>query len=183
MRRERLQRPSAPPPPPPPPPQSASQPTDFGLPQLTSTPTPRLPIGFERLENFSTNTSTLNVRLKPVKNPLYFDWIILAATLTLFLVCILAISMFQTRANQFYLRFMNISSRKNSTNVSVIENTEYMEAAAGSDLVKQTILVCNGPWFSYQMNNLLMLPFSLILSILFSLLKRKDRKNSSRYLR
>ena len=44
----------------------------------------------------------------------------------------------------------------------------------GSQLVKQTVLFCNGPYFSYQVNNLIVLPFSLFLLIVFSLFNNRE---------
>lgn len=93
--------------------------------------------------------------------------------------------MFQAKANQFYLRFTNTTNNTSNTNNNKNISAEIdVEASAGYGLVKQTILVCNGPWFSYQMNNLLVLPFSLILTVVFSLIKKKTSKNpNQKYLR
>lgn len=175
---ERLKRPTAPPPPPPPPPQ---RPSHFGTPCLTSTPNRLLPIGFEHYSRsmfLSNNQQTLT--LKPVKNPLHFDLIVLLLALSVFILCIFGISLFQTKANQFYLGFLNREEIRNNGTANMSE-TESFQMAAGSELVKQTILTCNGPWFSYRMNSLLMMPFSLILIVVFSFVQNKPHKEINKY--
>ena len=47
---------------------------------------------------------------------------------------------------------------------------------AGSALVKKTVQFCNGPYFSYQINNLVVLPFSLSLLIIFSCFNNSRNK-------
>lgn len=45
---------------------------------------------------------------------------------------------------------------------------------AGSNLVKKTVAFCNGPYFQYQINNLVVLPFSLTLLIIFSFYNKRQ---------
>jgi microcompartment protein CcmK/EutM len=93
-----------------------------------------------------------------------------------FLVCILLITLFQTKANRFYLKFLNPNnSSSNETKYDDDDDEEYY--TAGTRLVKQTILMCNGPYFSYQVNNLVVLPFSLLLGLVFSFFKPQQRSN------
>lgn len=97
----------------------------------------------------------------------------------LFLVCILFISLFQTHVHQYYRKFQNYT---NSTNLTSSNSSE-MYFTAGSNLVKQTVLFCNGPYSSYQMNNLIMLPFSVLLVIIFSFFNQTKKSSSRRCTR
>lgn len=95
-----------------------------------------------------------------------FDLIVSILATVLFFICIISISSFQSLANKFYNRFFD-------SNINQTESSEYY--TAGSDLVKQTGLFCNGPYFSYQINNLIVLPFSLLLVIVFCFFNKNRR--------
>ena len=45
---------------------------------------------------------------------------------------------------------------------------------AGSNLVRKTVEFCNGPYFQHQINNLVVLPFSLTLFIIFSFFNKRQ---------
>ena len=95
-----------------------------------------------------------------------FNFLLGFFVLALFTFCISCIIVFQTQVHQFYRRFLN-TTQSNSSN-----HTEYF--IAGSNLVNQTVLICNGPYFSYQVNNLFVLPFSLLLVVIFSFFSKRD---------
>lgn len=82
----------------------------------------------------------------------------------MFLTSILCIILFQTKVHQFH---SSLSLNHNSSNAS-IETYK-----AGSDLVRSTVQFCNGPYFSYQIDNLVVLPFSMSLLILFSFFSKR----------
>ena len=62
----------------------------------------------------------------------------------------------------------SLSLSHNASNAS-IENYK-----AGSDLVRSTVEFCNGPYFSYQIDNLVVLPFSVSLLILVSFFSKRQ---------
>ncbi|CAF1062146.1 unnamed protein product [Brachionus calyciflorus] len=105
-----------------------------------------------------------------------FDVLVVFFSVILFMICIISISLFQSQANSFYRKFLNKDfveiNRNTSNHTNLTENQEYL--SAGSNLVKQTVLLCNGPYFSYQINNLIILPFSLILVIVFSFFNKQE---------
>lgn len=92
--------------------------------------------------------------------------------MTLFLICMAFICSFQLKVHTYYQKFLLDIS--NSSTLSQ-EDQEYLNA--GSNLIQQTVLLCNGPYFSYQINNLMVLPFSILLLILFNFM---DNKNNGR---
>ncbi len=71
--------------------------------------------------------------------------------------------------HSFYGKFFSF----NITNQSNITKNETYKTL-GSHFVKQTIFICNEPYFSYQMNNMLVLPFSIILVIVFSFFSKRE---------
>ena len=108
----------------------------------------------------------LNSRKKIFKRFSALNFLIGFFVLALFTFCITCIIVFQTQVHQFYRRFLN-TTQSNSSN-----HTEYF--IAGSSLVNRTVLICNGPYFSYQVNNLFVLPFSLLLVVIFSFFSKRD---------
>jgi hypothetical protein len=99
--------------------------------------------------------------------------------LLFFCTCIGSIVMFQMQVHSFYKQFFDapsadyiVNATINKTNVSD-QHDEYQ--AAGFNMVKSTLLFCNGPYFTYQMNNLITLPFSLALAIVFSFFGNKKQ--------
>ena len=133
-------------------------------------------IGFDNLINEKTSqknnfykklTKFFKLKIKFFKiRPSMYDYLVSFLAFILFLTCIISISFFQSKANQFYQKFLNKNNQFHENNSNSTDSLEYF--SAGSDMVKQTILLCNGPYFSYQMNNLIVLPFSLSLIIIFS---------------
>jgi hypothetical protein len=80
------------------------------------------------------------------------------------------IILFQTKVHHFNSNLTRIL--QNSSNLSNISSENFR---AGSALVRKTVQFCNGPYFSYQINNLVVLPFSLLLLLIFSFFtKRKN---------
>jgi len=159
---------------------------------------PNYQIGFERLltrlnNNNDSNNNTIknkktteNIYGQPKfklndQNKNIFNLTSLISSLCLFFICILCISLFQNHVHHFYKKFLNYSNSNTSTtlnknNRSSISsnNSELVYLTAGSNLVKQTVLFCNGPYLSYQINNLVCLPFSLCLVIIFSFYNKRS---------
>jgi hypothetical protein len=138
-------------------------------------------IGFEKLINNNDTIPICSFQLKnddiygqpkiEIKNKKHiFNLTSLCLSLILFLICICAITLFQNQVHQFYHQFLNHNKTKNNS-INEIYFT------AGSKFVKQTVLFCNGPYFSYQINNLIVLPFSLCLVIIFSFFNQNNSCN------
>ncbi len=83
----------------------------------------------------------------------------------------LFIILFQKKVHNFNSNLTRIL--QNSSNFTQISSENFK---AGSELVRKTVQFCNGPYFSYQINNLVVLPFSLLLLLIFSFFTK--RKNS-----
>lgn len=169
----KLERPKVPPPPPPP------------------LPIPKLPIGFEYLSNYgqqnklgfenyifnsesdesSYKKSMITVYTPPKKFILKnfskeilnqipkFKWniknLLKILVLLVFLSCILFIISFQKHVHNYYQSLVNNSSNSHQN-------------VYASDMVNRTIYFCNSPYFSYQINNLAILPLSLLVTLIFS---------------
>ena len=105
-----------------------------------------------------------------------FNFAVISMGFILFLICIGFIVVFQTQVHQFHRKFFDFNSPNHSSSLNNSSNhsLEQIYAEAGSQLVKQTVLFCNGPYFSYQVNNLIVLPFSLFLLIVFSLFNSRE---------
>jgi hypothetical protein len=131
----------------------------------------RRPLGFEHLNSKSSSSSkSTNYIFDKIEKNLKLDLVVSLFGVILFLICICFIIVFQAQVHQFYSKFLNL----NQTNSTMMKKDE-LYYTAGSNLVKQTILICNGPYFSYQMNNLLVLPFSLTLVIIFSFFSKREK--------
>ena len=182
-----LKRPHLPPPPLPKHPPPAIVPNAFSTPHKTYLNEAATPVklGFENLERFHTPkpsfiqyfTQFVKARLKngQIKVPYakcstrtVFNSLVGACVCFLFVTCILSISLFQSHVHTFYERFFEQIRLRN----------ESFSAQSGSSLVNQTILLCNGPLFSYQLNNLLVLPFSIALLVVFSCFTKRNTNNA-----
>ena len=84
--------------------------------------------------------------------PTRSNFIMSICVFILYITCISCIILFQAQVHTFY---KDIFSKP------------------ASDMINQTMRICNGPYFSYQLNNLLVMPFSLILLTVFTLIKRE----------
>ena len=164
-----------------------STPNRFKSNPNTNTDNPNLiPIGFKYFTNLKSNSNAsslkheLNNVIKNNQNLLIKSKSNLVSHLVvilLFVSCIGFIISFQKQVHVFYKKFLEQSNKSLNDSNSLTNNSgnqtdEYL--LAGSNLVRQTVLFCNGPYFTYQINNLMVLPFSLVLVIVFSFYKEQE---------
>jgi hypothetical protein len=121
--------------------------------------------------------ATVFTEFKRYSHHLTFDSIVFALAILTFLLAMSFITVFQTKAHFFYQKF--VDSTNNNSHLGIKDEKYH---AAGSHLVKQTILLCNGPYFSYQTSNLVVLPFSFFLIVVFSCFSKRETCFVSRRL-
>jgi hypothetical protein len=99
-------------------------------------------------------------------------------SIIIFLSCITFIISFQVHVHDFYKKSIDFKQLLNSSTVqkneeSVVADENYA-LIASTQLINRTVLFCNSPYLSYQANNLIVLPFSLILTLIFSFFSKRD---------
>ena len=99
-------------------------------------------------------------------------WIYIFSVI-IFLSCITFIVSFQIHVHDFYKKSINFKI-SNSTESIVANNDENYALIASTQLINRTVLFCNSPYLSYQVNNLIVLPFSLLLTLIFSFFSKRD---------
>ena len=99
-------------------------------------------------------------------------------SIIIFLSCITFIISFQVHVHDFYKKSIDFKQLLNGSTIkkndeSIVADENYA-LIASTHLINRTVLFCNSPYLSYQANNLIVLPFSLILTLVFSFFSKRD---------
>lgn len=99
-------------------------------------------------------------------------------SIIIFLSCITFIISFQVHVHDFYKKSLSFKQIVNnltekSGEDSIVADENYA-LIASTQLINRTVLFCNSPYLSYQANNLIVLPFSLLLTIIFSFFSKRE---------